>query len=181
MRCCRRAAERAHRRWDARRCGGTPAWRHASNRVRRPGPPQVGAERIRMPRRLARDATAVLSGSRQILRRDCSHSARTRQIHGICRDSLAAGRYAPLQSARILAPERNESTMTRTRSTLSALLALALAAGTMFAAAAPASAHPDSRTSTATHVTRAGLDPSLVEGRGAELGFHEQEAENVAH
>lgn len=71
--------------------------------------------------------------------------------------------------------------MTRTRSTLSALLALALAAGTMFAAAAPASAHPDSRTSTATHVTRAGLDPSLVEGRGAELGFHEQEAENVAH
>src|SRR5690242_17410877 len=28
-------------------------------------------------------------------------------------------------------------------------------------------------------VTRAGLDPSLVSGRGAELGFYEQEAENA--
>jgi len=76
-------------------------------------------------------------------------------------------------------------TRTRTRALrparplLAAALTAALAAGTMLAGAAPASAAPPGHG--APHVTRAALDPALVAGRGAALGFHEQEAENVTH
>jgi hypothetical protein len=60
---------------------------------------------------------------------------------------------------------------------VAAVLTATLAAGTLLAGAAPASATAPAP----THVTRAALDPALVAGRGAELGFHEQEAENVTH
>jgi len=66
--------------------------------------------------------------------------------------------------------------MTRTRSAMAAVLTAALAAGALLAGAAPASA-----TASGTRVTRAALDPALVQGRGADLGFQEQEAENVRH
>jgi hypothetical protein len=66
--------------------------------------------------------------------------------------------------------------MTRTRSAMAAVLTAALAAGALLAGAAPASA-----TAPGTRVTRAALDPALVQGRGADLGFQEQEAENVRH
>lgn len=45
--------------------------------------------------------------------------------------------------------------------------------------ATSASAHPASPTPVPTPVTRAALDPSLVAGRGADVGFVEQEAENA--
>lgn len=63
------------------------------------------------------------------------------------------------------------------RAVVAAVLTATLAAGTLLAGAAPASATAPAP----THVTQAALDPALVAGRGAELGFHEQEAENVTH
>ncbi|NUR59980.1 MAG: mycodextranase [Catenulispora sp.] len=58
--------------------------------------------------------------------------------------------------------------------TATVLLAAALSTVTVTAAAQPTVAHPAS-----TRVTRAALDPALVAGRGADLGFAEQEAENA--
>ena len=59
------------------------------------------------------------------------------------------------------------------------VLPLALAALVLpLAATTPAGAVPPART-IGPAVTRAGLDPSLVAGRGADLGFVEQEAENA--
>jgi hypothetical protein len=52
-------------------------------------------------------------------------------------------------------------------------------AGAAFAAAQPAS-KPTSGSATGPVVTRAALDPALVTGRGASVGFVEQEAENAA-
>jgi len=58
--------------------------------------------------------------------------------------------------------------------TAAVAVALSLAAGTGIAAAGPRpSASP-------TPVTRAALDPALVQGRGARVDFTEQEAENAA-
>ncbi|MFT4285003.1 MAG: glycosyl hydrolase family 28-related protein [Protaetiibacter sp.] len=68
--------------------------------------------------------------------------------------------------------------MTRPRSALAIGLATVLAAGTLLAGAAPASATPRANP---TPVTRAAVDPSLVAGHGADLGFQEQEAENAVH
>jgi hypothetical protein len=67
------------------------------------------------------------------------------------------------------------------RSALAAALTAALAAGALLAGAAPASGAAASGAPAGGHVTRAALDPALVAGRGAELGFQEQEAESVAH
>jgi hypothetical protein len=72
--------------------------------------------------------------------------------------------------------ERNESTMTRPRTALATALTTALVAGLLLAGGAPAVAAP-----AAPVVTRAALDPALVAGRGADLGFQEQEAEKVVH
>lgn len=68
--------------------------------------------------------------------------------------------------------------MTRSRTPLAATLAAALATGALLAGAAPASA---TGAGAAPTVTRAALDPALVAGRGADLGFQEQEAENAVH
>ncbi|MDH6565304.1 hypothetical protein M2160_000325 [Streptomyces sp. SAI-117] len=67
-------------------------------------------------------------------------------------------------------------TGTRTTAVLCALLTLGPVAGTT-AAAAPGGSHdgPVNR----PVLTRAGLDPALVAGRGADVDFDEQEAENV--
>ncbi|MEU6444154.1 glycosyl hydrolase family 28-related protein [Streptomyces sp. NPDC047046] len=59
---------------------------------------------------------------------------------------------------------------------LAALTAAALGAGLLSAAPALAS----EPASTGPAVTRAGLDPALVSGRGARVGFAEQEAEHAA-
>ncbi|GAA1991445.1 glycosyl hydrolase family 28-related protein [Catenulispora subtropica] len=56
------------------------------------------------------------------------------------------------------------------------MIAAAVGFSTLTAAAA---AGPASRPAAPTRVTRAALDPSLVAGRGADLGFSEQEAENA--
>lgn len=61
------------------------------------------------------------------------------------------------------------------------IAALALAAGLALATAGAASAHarPAGATLPPTPVTRAALDPALVAGRGAQVPFVEQEAENA--
>ena len=61
------------------------------------------------------------------------------------------------------------------RLTVATLAALALAAGMLAATTSAAAAAP-----VPTAVTRAGLDPALVTGRGATVPFTEQEAENAA-
>ncbi|MDH6589762.1 hypothetical protein M2161_008868 [Streptomyces sp. SAI-133] len=75
-------------------------------------------------------------------------------------------------------PSRRVRTHTcaRTTAVLCALLTLGSAAGTT-AAAAPGGSH-DGRGNRPV-LTRAGLDPALVAGRGADVDFDEQEAENV--
>ncbi len=75
----------------------------------------------------------------------------------------------PSTSARPAARSRRPLT----RSLASATIA-ALACGVLLGTAAPAVADP-----APTPVTRAALDPALVDGRGAEVAFHEQEAENA--
>ncbi|MDO3703012.1 glycosyl hydrolase family 28-related protein [Micromonospora sp. C28SCA-DRY-2] len=57
--------------------------------------------------------------------------------------------------------------------------ALALAVGVLAGAPAPAAADPVGRSGQRPVVTRAALDPALVAGRGARVGFLEQEAENA--
>ena len=66
-------------------------------------------------------------------------------------------------------------TSTRNRGAFAAVLAAALVVGFVSAGAAPASAAGP------TVVTRAALAPALVAGRGADLGYQEQEAEKVDH
>ncbi|MFD3940463.1 glycosyl hydrolase family 28-related protein [Streptomyces sp. NPDC058611] len=66
----------------------------------------------------------------------------------------------------------------RTAAVLAVLTASALGLGAL--GAAPALARPDTARAAAPVVTRAGLDPALVEGRGARVDFAEQEAENAA-
>jgi hypothetical protein len=71
----------------------------------------------------------------------------------------------------------------RRRATLVAsLTAAALGLGVLSGGAAHAGTSTGTGTATAAApvVTRAALDPSLVAGRGAEVGFAEQEAENAA-
>ncbi|MGS2616757.1 glycosyl hydrolase family 28-related protein [Micromonospora sp. LZ34] len=60
--------------------------------------------------------------------------------------------------------------------TVASATALALAAGALAGAPAPAAADPAGQRPV---VTRAALDPALVAGRGARVGFLEQEAENA--
>ena len=67
----------------------------------------------------------------------------------------------------------------RPRHIAAVIMALAVTAGLGVASGSPALASPDSA-APAPVVTRAALDPSLVAGRGADLGFVEQEAENAA-
>ena len=67
----------------------------------------------------------------------------------------------------------------RPRHIAAAIMALATTAGLGIASGRPALASPGSA-APAPVVTRAALDPSLVAGRGADLGFAEQEAENAA-
>ncbi|MDQ1547393.1 MAG: hypothetical protein QOH69_2297 [Actinomycetota bacterium] len=62
----------------------------------------------------------------------------------------------------------------RIRVGLAAATSLAVGLGVMMSGALPAVASP-----VPTPVTRAALDPSLVSGRGATVGFSEQEAENA--
>ncbi len=57
---------------------------------------------------------------------------------------------------------------------------LAIAIGVVVSAAGPVSAEVEGPTGSAPVVTRAALDPSLVVGRGATVGFSEQEAEKAA-
>lgn len=63
-------------------------------------------------------------------------------------------------------------------------LSLGLSAGLLSvggtALAAPPTDRPDGRPAAGPVVTRAALDPALVAGRGARVGFAEQEAENAA-
>ncbi|WP_456844894.1 glycosyl hydrolase family 28-related protein [Cellulomonas sp. P5_C6] len=59
-------------------------------------------------------------------------------------------------------------------------LTLAVALGVVVGTAGAASAHGGTPAPTPTPVTRAALDPSLVSGRGAAVGFLEQEAEKAA-
>ncbi|MBO9555961.1 glycosyl hydrolase family 28-related protein [Cellulomonas sp.] len=61
---------------------------------------------------------------------------------------------------------------------LAAAAALVLATGLAVTTAGQASAHARPPAAPPTPVTRAALDPSLVAGRGADLGFVEQEAEH---
>lgn len=68
--------------------------------------------------------------------------------------------------------------MTRPRTLVAAAAAASLALGTLVAAPAAVAAPPGWNTP-APVVTRAGLDPALVEGRGADVAFLEQEAENA--
>jgi hypothetical protein len=63
----------------------------------------------------------------------------------------------------------------RIRLAAAAATSIAVALGVMVSGAAPATASP-----VPTPVTRAALDPALVSGRGATVGFSEQEAENAA-
>jgi hypothetical protein len=65
---------------------------------------------------------------------------------------------------------------------LASAAALVLVAAVVVGTAGAASAHGRTPTPapTPTPVTRAALDPSLVDGRGATVGFLEQEAENAA-
>ncbi|GAA5207669.1 glycosyl hydrolase family 28-related protein [Microbacterium kyungheense] len=68
--------------------------------------------------------------------------------------------------------------MTRPRTLVAAVAAASLALGA--AATAPAAfAAPPGWNTPAPVVTRAGLDPALVAGRGADVAFLEQEAENA--
>jgi Pectate lyase superfamily protein len=62
----------------------------------------------------------------------------------------------------------------RVRLVLAAATSLAVGLGVMVSGAVPAVASP-----APTPVTRAALDPALVAGRGATVGFSEQEAENA--
>src|SRR5262245_42571635 len=70
----------------------------------------------------------------------------------------------------------------RTALATKALTATAIGAAVVFAAGGTAVAGqaPGHHNTQAPVVTRAALDPSLVAGRGADLGFVEQEAENAA-
>ena len=55
-----------------------------------------------------------------------------------------------------------------------------LAVGVLLSTAAlSAAAYPTTENAAAPKVTRAGLDPALVQGRGASVPFVEQEAENA--
>ncbi len=63
------------------------------------------------------------------------------------------------------------------RTALAAATAATAGLSVALAGAGPASAHT---VATPTAVTRAAIDPSLVAGRGADLGIVEQEAENAA-
>jgi hypothetical protein len=65
------------------------------------------------------------------------------------------------------------------RSLAAATIAVAVAGATLVAGSGTAFAHPVHGVPTPS-VTRAGLDPSLVAGRGATVDFSEQEAENAA-
>ncbi|MEH1100789.1 glycosyl hydrolase family 28-related protein [Micromonospora sp. CPCC 205561] len=65
----------------------------------------------------------------------------------------------------------------RPSAALASAVALASALGVLAGAPGPAAATPPA--GAAPVVTRAGLDPRLVAGRGADVGFVEQEAENA--
>ncbi|WP_320069119.1 glycosyl hydrolase family 28-related protein [Micromonospora sp. RTGN7] len=65
----------------------------------------------------------------------------------------------------------------RTRASVAAAVALTTALGVLAGAPAPATAGPPAGAGPV--VTRAGLDPQLVAGRGADVGFIAQEAENA--
>ncbi|MEU2663623.1 glycosyl hydrolase family 28-related protein [Micromonospora sp. NPDC007220] len=69
------------------------------------------------------------------------------------------------------------SSRRRPRAAVAATVALATALGVLAGAPGPATATPPA--GTAPVVTRAGLDPHLVAGRGADVDFVEQEAENA--
>ena len=93
-----------------------------------------------------------------------------------------------------MSPERNEHSMSRSitgavsrwsggppcRSARALALVTAVAAGLGVALAGPVQAGPGAPGTSASVVTRAALDPSLVEGRGASVDFVEQEAENAS-
>lgn len=68
--------------------------------------------------------------------------------------------------------------MTRPRTLVAAVAAASLTVGALVAAPA-ASAAPPGWNTPAPVVTRAALDPALVAGRGADVAFLEQEAENA--
>ena len=87
-------------------------------------------------------------------------------------DDLLKSSHRPLAS-RTTAPYGSVMP-TPTTKPLAASFAAVLGFSTLIAAG-PAGASP----AAATKVTRAALDPSLVAGRGADLGFAEQEAENA--
>ncbi|BDZ41852.1 mycodextranase [Paraoerskovia sediminicola] len=86
---------------------------------------------------------------------------------------------APARRRRSAPPTRTPSRASRALAATSAVAAtLALVATTGGAAAANGWGRPSPADDPV--VTRAALDPSLVEGRGADVAFVEQEAENVA-
>ena len=60
------------------------------------------------------------------------------------------------------------------------MIATVAALGFGVASGSPAFAGAGTVAASPPVVTRAALDPSLVSGRGADLGFAEQEAENAA-
>ncbi|KQX05189.1 MULTISPECIES: glycosyl hydrolase family 28-related protein [unclassified Leifsonia] len=81
---------------------------------------------------------------------------------------------------------RNESTTARVtpsrppgRAALAAVVALTMTTALAIAGAGPATAAASAAASAPPVVTRAALDPSLVAGRGADVAFSEQEAENA--
>ena len=69
--------------------------------------------------------------------------------------------------------------MTRPRTLVAAVAAASLTIGVL-AAGSAASAAPPPKPPATPVVTRAALDPALVAGRGADVPFLEQEAENAA-
>jgi len=76
-------------------------------------------------------------------------------------------------------PTRNESTMTRPLPAVAAIAAASVALAVLAAAPAATAAPPWSAPPPDPVVTRAALDPALTEGRGADVPFLEQEAENA--
>ncbi|MFI1194905.1 glycosyl hydrolase family 28-related protein [Micromonospora sp. NPDC020750] len=83
------------------------------------------------------------------------------------RSIIPASRWSPRRPSRRRPP-----------AVVASAVALATALGLLAGAPGPATAGP--ATGGGPVVTRAGLDPRLVSGRGADVGFVEQEAENAA-
>src|SRR5438552_11829301 len=81
-----------------------------------------------------------------------------------------------------LPPFRRETShsMSRSRPPAATAAAAVLGLGLVLGATGTALAGAPTRSGPAPAVTRAGLDPSLVAGRGANVGVAEQEAENAA-